>query len=268
MLAGASTFLVELQEAAAPLRRGTVNSLVALDELGRGTATADGAAIAGAVLDSLALGTGCRGLFATHYHSLSGGGASADAEEERGRSSAPSSGLAVAQRRRAADAHGLPRRRRRRPEPLTSPSRASPSCTSWCAGPAPRATGPTSRGWRACRSPWWRGPRRSRPSSRRKGAKGGGGEGRRRPSFSIDARSRRPRGPGEARRGRCQGRGRPEGGGAGREGRGGRDGLKRRFFYLERENLISFLNFNFFQRTRTKPAPVREKETGSHRESK
>jgi len=96
MLAGASTFLVELQEAAAPLRRGTVNSLVALDELGRGTATADGAAIAGAVLDSLALGTGCRGLFATHYHSLSGGGASAGAEEERGRSSAPSSGLAVA----------------------------------------------------------------------------------------------------------------------------------------------------------------------------
>jgi len=94
MLAGVSTFLVELQEAAAPLQRGTVNSLVALDELGRGTATADGAAIAGAVLDSLALKTGCRGLFATHYHSLSGGGSAAAAAPTSCSSS--SSGLAVA----------------------------------------------------------------------------------------------------------------------------------------------------------------------------
>ena len=93
MLAGASTFLVELQEAAAPLQRGTVNSLVALDELGRGTATADGAAIAGAVLDSLALKTGCRGLFATHYHSLS---AEKEKKEGDGVSSSSSSGLAVA----------------------------------------------------------------------------------------------------------------------------------------------------------------------------
>lgn len=98
MLAGASTFLVELQEAAAPLQRGTVNSLVALDELGRGTATADGAAIAGAVLDSLALRTGCRGLFATHYHSLSagGGGAATATGKEGGAASSSSSGLAVA----------------------------------------------------------------------------------------------------------------------------------------------------------------------------
>jgi hypothetical protein len=42
---------------------------VALDELGRGTATLDGAAIAGAVLDTFAA-RGCRGLFATHYHHL------------------------------------------------------------------------------------------------------------------------------------------------------------------------------------------------------
>lgn len=44
-----------------------------LDELGRGTATLDGAAIAGAVLDELASAPslGCRGLFATHYHHLS-----------------------------------------------------------------------------------------------------------------------------------------------------------------------------------------------------
>ena len=76
-----------------PLLRGTVNSLVALDELGRGTATADGAAIAGAVLDSLALGTGCRGLFATHYHSLSAGDGAGGPLSPL---SSPSSGLAVA----------------------------------------------------------------------------------------------------------------------------------------------------------------------------
>ena len=70
LLAGQSTFAVELIETAAPLSRGTRRSLVALDELGRGTATADGAAIAGAVLDRLAGEVGCRGLFATHYHRL------------------------------------------------------------------------------------------------------------------------------------------------------------------------------------------------------
>ena len=70
LLAGQSTFAVELQEVAAPLARGTPRSLVALDELGRGTATGDGAAIAGAVLAKLAGDVRCRGLFATHYHAL------------------------------------------------------------------------------------------------------------------------------------------------------------------------------------------------------
>eukprot|EP00983_Pelagomonas_calceolata_P024040 756079-Pelagomonas_calceolata.AAC.8 len=46
-------------------------SLVALDELGRGTATLDGAAIASAVLHHMSGQIGCRGLFATHYHHLS-----------------------------------------------------------------------------------------------------------------------------------------------------------------------------------------------------
>lgn len=44
---------------------------MALDELGRGTATLDGAAIASAVLSHMAGTTACRGLFATHYHHLS-----------------------------------------------------------------------------------------------------------------------------------------------------------------------------------------------------
>jgi DNA mismatch repair ATPase MutS len=46
-------------------------SIVALDELGRGTATTDGAAVASAVLSHLANRVSCRGLFATHYHRLS-----------------------------------------------------------------------------------------------------------------------------------------------------------------------------------------------------
>ena len=66
---GRSTFMVELAETASMLRRCTRDSLVALDELGRGTSTSDGFAIASAVVDSLA-GTGARTLFATHYHRL------------------------------------------------------------------------------------------------------------------------------------------------------------------------------------------------------
>jgi DNA mismatch repair ATPase MutS len=55
-----STFLVELSETAAALNRATAHSLVALDELGRGTATTDGAAIAGAVVETLTQRTRCR----------------------------------------------------------------------------------------------------------------------------------------------------------------------------------------------------------------
>ncbi|CAG9465086.1 unnamed protein product [Pedinophyceae sp. YPF-701] len=67
---GHSTFYVEALEAAACLNNATRNSLVALDELGRGTSTHDGYAVAFAALHYLATRTGCRGLFATHYHAL------------------------------------------------------------------------------------------------------------------------------------------------------------------------------------------------------
>ena len=67
---GRSTFLVEMQETAAILSEATAASLVLVDEVGRGTAAADGLAIAWAVLEHLAWRTRGRALFATHYHEL------------------------------------------------------------------------------------------------------------------------------------------------------------------------------------------------------
>lgn len=69
ILDGRSTFMVELQETATILHHATPDSFVILDELGRGTATFDGTAIAHAVLQHL-VAVGCRLMFATHYHLL------------------------------------------------------------------------------------------------------------------------------------------------------------------------------------------------------
>jgi DNA mismatch repair protein MSH6 len=71
ILEGKSTLLTELEETAAVLAHGTKRSLAVLDELGRGTSTFDGAAIAAAVLDELAKRVGCMSMFATHYHPVS-----------------------------------------------------------------------------------------------------------------------------------------------------------------------------------------------------
>uniref|UniRef100_A0A3P9H107 DNA mismatch repair protein n=1 Tax=Oryzias latipes TaxID=8090 RepID=A0A3P9H107_ORYLA len=70
IMAGESTFFVELSETASILHHATKHSLVLLDELGRGTATYDGTAIASAVVKELAEKVCCRTLFSTHYHSL------------------------------------------------------------------------------------------------------------------------------------------------------------------------------------------------------
>ncbi|CAL5081395.1 unnamed protein product [Urochloa decumbens] len=70
IMAGQSTFLVELMETASVLSSATKNSLVALDELGRGTSTSDGQAIAASVLEYLVHQVQCLGLFSTHYHRL------------------------------------------------------------------------------------------------------------------------------------------------------------------------------------------------------
>lgn len=67
---GESTFMVEMREAARIVDHATEHSLVLVDEIGRGTATADGLAIAQAILEWLVVTTGCRTLFATHFHEL------------------------------------------------------------------------------------------------------------------------------------------------------------------------------------------------------
>jgi DNA mismatch repair protein MutS len=70
LVRGQSTFMVEMHETAAIMHAATRDSLVLLDEIGRGTATYDGVSIAWAVTEHLHEEIGAKAIFATHYHEL------------------------------------------------------------------------------------------------------------------------------------------------------------------------------------------------------
>jgi DNA mismatch repair protein MutS len=70
LIAGQSTFMVEMMEANQALRHATPNSLILFDELGRGTATYDGMALAQAIIEYIHKKVRAKTLFSTHYHEL------------------------------------------------------------------------------------------------------------------------------------------------------------------------------------------------------
>lgn len=70
LIAGQSTFMVEMMEANQALRHATPNSLILFDELGRGTATYDGMALAQAIIEYIHKNVKAKTMFSTHYHEL------------------------------------------------------------------------------------------------------------------------------------------------------------------------------------------------------
>lgn len=72
LISGQSTFMVEMMEANQALRHASENSLILFDEIGRGTATYDGMALAQAIIEYIHKNVKAKTLFSTHYHELTG----------------------------------------------------------------------------------------------------------------------------------------------------------------------------------------------------
>lgn len=70
LISGESTFMVEMSEANHAIQKASSRSLIIFDELGRGTATYDGMALAQAIIEYVHDHIGAKTLFATHYHEL------------------------------------------------------------------------------------------------------------------------------------------------------------------------------------------------------
>jgi len=70
LVSGKSTFMVEMLDANNAIKNATKNSLILFDEIGRGTATYDGMALAQAIIEYIHEKIGCKTLFSTHYHEL------------------------------------------------------------------------------------------------------------------------------------------------------------------------------------------------------